>query len=117
MEVGSVSADSKRNEFDNWSGENKYRPLSLIRFYLRFLQIIASVLVGSCIVQGLPQRSQEQYDVDPTQQYKQQRQQSQPQPQPQDAQYERSREREASTFIPIIRFEKEQGDGGTYKTA
>lgn len=59
-------------------------------------------------MQGLPQRGNpEQYD-DPSQ-YKQQRQPQQEQ------QYERSRE--STTFIPILRFEKEQGEGGSYKTA
>ncbi|KRT85053.1 Insect cuticle protein [Oryctes borbonicus] len=77
---------------------------------MKFL-IVASVLIGSCIVQGLPQRGNpEQYDVDPAQ-YKQQRQP----PQQPDVQYDRSRE--STTFIPILRFEKEQGDGGSYKTA
>ncbi|KAI4465702.1 cuticle protein [Holotrichia oblita] len=72
------------------------------------LLIVAFVLIGSCFVQGLPQRGNpEQYDD--SIQYKQQRQPQQEQ------QYDRSRE--STTFIPILRFEKEQGEGGSYKTA
>ncbi|RZC31985.1 endocuticle structural glycoprotein SgAbd-8, partial [Asbolus verrucosus] len=71
--------------------------------------IVTAVLIGASFAQGPAQRRQDQYEDD--QQY-----QSRPQQQ-QQIQEQRPRSHESTTFIPIIRFDKEQGNDGSYKAA
>ncbi|KAJ3654489.1 hypothetical protein Zmor_013675 [Zophobas morio] len=80
---------------------------------MKFL-ILTSFLIGACLAQGPPQRRPDQYEDD--QQY-QPRPQHQPQPQQQQNQDQRPRAHDSTTFIPIIRFDKEQGADGSYKAA
>ncbi|EFA03218.1 endocuticle structural glycoprotein SgAbd-8 [Tribolium castaneum] len=77
---------------------------------MKFL-ILSAVLAGACLAQG-PQRRQEQYDND-------QQQYQEPQKPQYNQQYQEQRPRshESTTFIPIIRFDKEQGNDGSYKAA
>lgn len=64
------------------------------------LQIIATVLIGACLAQGPPQARRLNVQSDDYQP---------PQAQPQPSRHE------ATTYIPIIRFAKEQGEAGSYK--
>lgn len=70
-------------------------------------------LIGASLAQG-PKRQDFNYDEqDQNQNYQPRQQPSQPQPQ-----YQEPRQRlESTTFIPIIRFDKEQGDDGSYKAS
>lgn len=73
------------------------------------LQIVITVLVGACLAQGPQGRRHPQNDDQPQQNY-------QPAPQQQQQQYQdRPRSHESTTYIPIIRFDKEQGSDGSYK--
>lgn len=65
---------------------------------------------------ALPQRRPEQGDYRPSQPSQDQYQAPAVQQQ-QQQQYQENRNRESTTFIPIIRFDKEQGDDGSYKAA
>ncbi|KAF2897928.1 hypothetical protein ILUMI_08247, partial [Ignelater luminosus] len=71
--------------------------------------IVITVLVGACLAQGPQGRRHPQNDEQPQQNY-------QPAPQQQQQQYQdRPRSHESTTYIPIIRFDKEQGSDGSYK--
>lgn len=76
------------------------------------MQIIIAVVVGTCM--ALPQRralpSDREYQPAPPNQ-----DQYQPPAAPQT--YQEPRIKESTTFIPIIRFDKEQGEDGSYKAA
>ncbi|KAK4880451.1 hypothetical protein RN001_008597 [Aquatica leii] len=76
---------------------------------MKFL-LITLAFVGACIAQEQGRRYYQQ----------QQQQQQQPQQQPEEQQYnsqhqEHRPRHETTTYIPIIRFDKEQGVAGTYK--
>lgn len=96
------------------------------------LQIVCTLVFGACLAQAQqarrlvqqyqPQQAnnyQEGDDQQEAQQYqpapKQQQQQYQPKPQSQD--YPQEQRVRSTTFIPIIRFDKEQGADGSYKAA
>lgn len=93
------------------------------------MQIVCTIFLGACLAQAQqarrlaqqyqPQQAsnyQEGDDQQEAQQYqpapKQQQYQAKPQPQ----EYPEQRVR-STTFIPIIRFDKEQGADGSYKAA
>lgn len=71
-------------------------------------QIILTLMVGSCL--ALPQRRipSDQGDYQPA---------NQDQFQPPAAPQYQDQKRESTTFIPIIRFDKEQGEDGSYKAS
>lgn len=94
------------------------------------LQILcAFVVLGTGVVQGQQQarRLAQQYQpqnannnnyTPEEEDYQQQQQQQQRQPLQQQARQEGSEGRlRSTTFIPIIRFDKEQGDAGSYKAS
>lgn len=73
---------------------------------------MAFFLIGASLAQG-PKRQDFNYDE------QEQQQNYQPRQQPSQPQYQEPRQRssESTTFIPIIRFDKEQGNDGSYKSA
>lgn len=73
-------------------------------------QIIFALMVGSCL--ALPQRRVPNEQGDYQQQLTNQDQFQPPAP----PQYQEQK-RESTTFIPIIRFDKEQGEDGSYKAS
>jgi hypothetical protein len=82
------------------------------------IQILTTFLIGAGLAQGPPPRRPDQYEDDQEFQPKpQQRQPQQQQQQQQQYQEQRPRSHESTTFIPIIRFDKEQGNDGSYKAA
>ncbi|KAF5297777.1 hypothetical protein FQA39_LY11926 [Lamprigera yunnana] len=77
---------------------------------MKFL-VISIALIGACIAQEYHGRKyQQQQQPQP-----QPQQEEQYQPQPQQFQEQRQRSHESTTYIPIIRYDKEQGVDGTYK--
>ncbi|XP_062711011.1 endocuticle structural glycoprotein SgAbd-2 [Aedes albopictus] len=74
------------------------------------LLILSALLASAC---AFPQRNN---DYDHHQQQQQHQQQHQPQHQPQHQQNFEKRNQETTTWIPILKYNKEQGEDGSYKT-
>lgn len=79
-------------------------------------QIVTCFLVGVAV--ALPQR-QRAYEQQSNEYPEQNEQRNHPQQQPQQQQqnFDSRPRHESTTYIPIIRFDKEQGSDGSYKTA
>lgn len=85
-------------------------------------QIVSLAIFATSLVEAQQaRRLAQQYQPQPSNDYQEQdQQQYEPQQKPQQYQaqpQQERKERERTTHIPIIRFEKEQGDDGSYKAA
>lgn len=109
-----------------WLGFSYWNLITIFLFELHiYLQVVCTFVLGACLAQGQQQarRLAQQYQPQnannnyPDEEEYQQPKQAAPQQQYQSRQDNSEPRVRSTTFIPIIRFDKEQGSDGSYKAA